>query len=528
MLVLIGCLVIVMLGLLGFFLNQKFAHTLEEQIGIRALSLAQSVALMPEIERAFLEEHPEQVIQPIVESIRKETNAEFIVVGNREGIRYSHPIPERIGLPMVGGDNELALKGGQAYISEAVGSLGPSIRGKVPIYNDEGQIIGVVSVGFLVDQIDEIIEGYQDDIWSFIAIMIVIGLLVAYFISYHVKKDIHGLEPEEIGRMFEERGAILQSIHEGMVAVNQQGKVVLYNQAARRFMDPALSKGDIIGKPIVDLIPHTRLPEVLETGESQFNQELWIGDDLTIVNRVPIMYENQIVGAVSTFRSRKEIKEISEQLSKAQSYADALRAQTHEFSNKLNTISGLLQLNQIKEAIEFIQRENDIQQEQIQFLIQRIRNPMVSAILLGKMNRAHEIGVTFEISEDSSCTTDLTYKQQEALVTILGNLLENSFEALLEIKQEERYVFLAITDLGHDLIIEIEDNGPGIPFEKEQEIFKKGFSTKDGTHRGFGLALVKKAVDEVGGTILLEEGEHGGACFLVTIPKQIEEGNEVK
>ncbi|WP_100405790.1 ATP-binding protein [Bacillus solitudinis] len=517
--VLIGLLTTVMLSLLGLLLNERHASTLEDEIGMRALSVAQAVSLIPEVQQAFAEEHPELTIQPIVERIRKEVGAEFIVVGNREGIRYSHPLPGRIGKTMVGGDNEAALNDGQAYVSEAIGSLGPSIRGKVPIYNQQGEIIGVVSVGFLVDHINTIIDDYQLGFWMFIVAMIAIGLLAAYLISYQLKKDIHGLEPEEIGRMFKERGAILESIHEGIIAVNQEGMVVMFNQAAKKFMEPHLVKGDIIGSPVVALIPNTRLPEVLETGVSQFNQELWIGDDLAIVNRIPIFLENRVVGAVSTFRSRKEIKALTEELSQTQSYADALRSQTHEFSNKLNTISGLLQLNEIKEAIEFINKEHETHQESIQFLIQRVKDPMVSAILLGKMNRAHEMGLDLTISEDSSLLTELTQKQQEALVTILGNILENAFEALVESNQESPAIYLAFTDLGNELLIEIEDNGPGIDPKKEKEVFKKGFSSKDGYHRGFGLHLVKKAAEEVGGTIFLEDGESGGACFVVTIPK---------
>lgn len=96
---------------------------------LKALSVAEAVASSPTIKHAFKETKPSNMIQPYAEKVRQRTGAEFVVVGNTEGIRYSHPIPERIGKKMVGGDNGAALSG-KAIVSEAVGSLGYSIRGR--------------------------------------------------------------------------------------------------------------------------------------------------------------------------------------------------------------------------------------------------------------------------------------------------------------------------------------------------------------------------------------------------------------
>ncbi|MED4171971.1 sensor histidine kinase [Halalkalibacterium halodurans] len=515
----IALLIIAMFVLLGVFLNEQYARTLEEQMGERALSVAQAVALIPELREAFSAERPDEIIQPIAESIRVETGAEFIVVGNTDLIRYAHPLPERIGQRMVGGDNERALVHGESYVSKAVGSLGPSIRGKVPVFDDNGKIIGIVSVGFLMEDIQQVIGERLIAMWQIVVVIMILGLMGTWLVANTVKKATLGLEPEEIGQQFQQKEAILQSIHEGVIAVNKEGKVTLFNQAAMKYVDPGLDKEDVLGRHVTDLVKHTRLPEVLQVGKGQYDQELRIGDKQAVVNRVPIYYDHEIVGAVATFRDRNEIKKLSEELTNVKKYADALRAQTHEFSNKLNTISGFLQLGKIDEAVDFIHKERKIQQEWIHFFIERVNDPTVSAVLLGKISQAQELGIDVDIDPSSQLLTPLHERQQELLVTMIGNLLENAFDALLASGIENKKIYISFTDMGDDFIFEVEDNGPGIPPQLMESIFEEGFSTKEGTHRGFGLALVKKAVHELGGAIFLEEGELGGACFVLTIPK---------
>ncbi|WP_332632509.1 sensor histidine kinase [Halalkalibacter flavus] len=520
MMCLIGVLIVITLLILGVFLNHQYAESIEEQMGLRALSVAQSVSAIPEIIEAFEHDQPELVIQPIAEYIRLLTGAEFIVVGSKEGIRYSHPIDGRIGQKMVGGDNEKALLYGESYVSKAIGSLGPSIRGKVPIINESGNIVGLVSVGFLMEDLRIVIKEHVMDIWLIVLGLMGFGMIGAYIISYQLKKEIHGLEPEEIGRLFEEKEAILQSIHEGVIAVNDKGKVTMYNQTAKRIMVKKDGDGPLIGRHITEVLPKTKLHEVLKFGEKQLNQELWIEDELVIVNRVPILSANKVVGAVSSFRDRKEILQLSDELSKVKEYSDALRAQTHEFANKLNIISGLLQLGKNDEAVLYIQKESKFQQQMIHFLIERVQDPIISAVLLGKLNQALELGIKMEIEESSSLLTKLTEKQQEALGTVLGNLLDNAFDALMEACIEEPYVFVSFMDVGKELIFEIEDNGRGIPLDRQNDIFEKGYSTKKGRHRGFGLALVRESVESVHGEIMIEQGVYGGACFVVIIPKE--------
>ncbi|MED4017869.1 sensor histidine kinase [Sutcliffiella cohnii] len=514
--VLICLLIILVLMLFGIYTNNKYTQTMEEQIGIRALHIAQIISENQEVKEAFNKVNPSEVIQPIVERIRETTDSQFIVVGNIKGERYSHPLPDRIGETMVGEDNERAILDGESYISKATGSLGPSIRGKAPIISSTGDIIGVVSVGYLIEDINMSISMYIADIWYWLILSIVIGIIGAILISLHVKKSILGLEPEEIGQLYGEREAIFQSIHEALIAVDKDGMITMYNQKAGKILQSESEY--IVGKSITNLLANKSLNLVLKTGKSQYHQEIWIKDDRFIINSVPLFYDKKVIGAVYTFRNQTEIEKLSEELSKVKQYSEALRVQTHEFSNKLNTISGLLQLDKKDEAIAFINKETKQQQEWIHFFINNVEDPYISAILLGKLNQAHELGITLSIDPNSQLTSTLSLKLREGVITAIGNLLNNAYDAVLE-HNTKKEVGIFFTDIGNEIIFEIEDSGAGIPHEITQNIFQRGFSTKSGLHRGIGLALIHKILQELNGNISLETSDLGGACFIIAIPK---------
>lgn len=517
MILLIGLLIVGMFTIMAVFLESFFSEALENQVGERALSVAQSVANIPELKAAFELDDPASVIQPLVTPIREAAAAEFIVVGNRQEIRYAHPVPELIGEKMVGEDNERAFLYGESYVSRAVGSLGPSLRGKVPVISDEGDVIGVVSVGFLVEDVDRNISSSIQELWYVLLLIAGIGIVGAILIAQYIKKVLFGLEPEEISYLFLQKETILQSAHEGIIAVNKNGLITLMNAAAEKLLFEGETKTNYVGKPVQEFLPDTRLLEVLESGESQYDREMIVGKHIVVVNRVPIYYEGTMMGAVSTFRNKTEIEHLTKELSRIKQYTNALRAQTHEFTNKLYTILGLLQLDQKQEAVEFIRKESDIQQEWISFLLEKVPDPLISAILLGKLNQANELRVTLSIDPESSLVHQVSGKKREVLLTVLGNVIENAIEAVKG--QPDRRIKLFFTDLGEDLIFEIEDSGPGVSKEDEIHIFEQGFSTKEGSHRGIGLALSKRIIADVGGTIFLEDAELGGACFIITIPK---------
>ncbi|WP_241236370.1 ATP-binding protein [Brevibacillus marinus] len=519
MMILISILLVLIIFLMGFAFAAILSSTIEEQIGKRALLVARTVATMPEVVEAFQLPDPSKVIQPIAERIRQYTDAEFIVVGNREGIRYAHPYPDRLGKPMVGGDNEQALIYGRTYLSKAVGTLGPSLRGKTPVRNEQGEVIGVVSVGFLLKDLELAIYGYVKQVLLIAAVAVAVGLVGAMYLSRRFKQAIFGLEPAEIAALFVERNAVLESVREGIISINREGLVTMMNKAASAILNlPQVTLQDKV--PIQQLFPPTRMLEVLETGEQQLDREIVVAGNEIIVNRIPVKSGDQVIGVVSSFRLKSELDLLAKELAQVKQYAEALRSQTHEFHNLLYTISGLLQLGAVREAIDLISRESSTQQELISFLVKALRDPYVSAFFVGMYNRARELKVRFTVDRDSSLKRLPDHLPHQTMIILLGNLIQNSFDAVLEQEPDKREVVCYLSDRGDDILLEVEDSGKGIPEDNVERIFEYGYSTKAGVKRGIGLTKVKQIVDEAGGYILVNRSELGGTLFTISLPKE--------
>ncbi|MFP5105976.1 ATP-binding protein [Neobacillus sp. C211] len=512
-------LIILIGGVFEITFKNIMESNLKHEKGTKALSVAQSISNMPEIQKAFYSTDPAAIIQPIAEKIRKQVGAEFIVIGNRKEIRYSHPDPNRLGQKMVGGDNERVFRG-ESVISESIGTLGPSLRGKAPIFSDGGEVIGVVSVGYLQTDIDKEVSKIRRKIFMVTMIILLGGLLAALLISLNIKRAIFGLEPKEIAWMYQEKHAILESIHEGIIAVDTNGRITVVNETAHKFLN--VPKEVLLrGKRIEDVLENTHLYEVVRTGLAEYDREFAIFGEVFLVNRIPIFNKKgEVIGAVASFRNKSELSNLIQELSHVKAYAEGLRAQTHEYSNRLYTLLGLIQLGSYKEAIDFISREVDVAQGFISFLMKEIPDPIIAGFILGKVSLSSELKINFTIDRESSFKDVPAEISRDTLVTIIGNLVNNAFDAVRENNKEEKKVSLFLTDLGKELIIEIEDNGKGIDTGLSEQIFQDGFSTKNRqSNAGIGLSLVKEAIRSLGGYITFSSNDGEGTIFTVAIPK---------
>lgn len=344
-----------------------------------------------------------------------------------------------------------------------------------------------------------------------------LGIFGAITISSRFKKAIFGLEPEQIARLFTERSAIIESIREGIVAIDRNAKVTVVNQVAIETLGKT-SENEIIGQHIKNVLPGAKLSHILTGGKQRVDQELSVGETTMIINTVPMLDKQRIIGAVASFRRKDELDILAKQLSQVKEYSEMLRAQTHEYSNKLHTIAGLIQIGHEKEALELIGRESAGYQGLIAFLAKAVPHPVLAAFIIGKYNHAQELRIDFEIDPDSQLIDVPADLNREKVLTILGNLLNNAFDAALQSGRSPQ-VKLSMTDIGNDLVFEVEDSGEGISQELTDKIFEKGFSTKH-TDRGQGLYLVKKALYDLGGQITLADSDMGGALFSVFIPKK--------
>lgn len=468
-------LVAIIVGVSFYF---TLSQGIEQQLGIRALSIAKTTAERPDVRAGFELENPTEALQPIAEAVRLQTGAEYVVIGNNEGIRYAHPVVERIGLKMVGDDNERALQFGESYISEATGSLGPALRGKAPILDEQGEIIGVISVGYLNEDISSMFFQYVDNISIIVLIAIALGIIGSSVLARNIKKELFDLEPAEIANLFTERNALIESVREGIIMVDAKGSITTVNAAAY----DALSipgQTELIGRTIQEVLPNTLLPKVLETGERHLDRPMEIHGKEVIVNRIPIRANDQIIGAVSTFRLKSEIDQLAMELSQVKRYTEALRAQTHEYNNFLYTISGLIQLQSYDEALSLIHDETAEHQSLIQFVTKRLQDPFLGGIVIGFFNRAKELKVRFLLDEDSFLKELPSHLEKTHFVSIIGNLITNAFEAIEMLPEEKRMVRLFIFDNGEEILFEVEDSGHGIADELLDTIFHEKISTKD-------------------------------------------------
>jgi two-component system, CitB family, sensor histidine kinase CitS len=501
----------------GFYSYME-SKQIEENKGRLALELSKTVSYIPNIIDAFQTSDPSITIQPIAEKIRKETGAEFVVIGSRDGTRYSHPMTTKIGQKMTGGDNDRALTMGEYYVSKAEGSLGPSIRGKSPIINHQGEIIGIVSVGFLLEDVhQQILKNITRVlIVSFVALLI--SLISSILLGRNIRRDTMGLEPYEIASLYKEKNAVLHAVKEGILAIDKEGYITMMNQQAKRLLH---LQGTVRNMKVDGLFPSNYLYEVLRTGNSQSDKEMVWRDKTVIVNSTPILDETGIKGVVASFRDKTEIEQMLNTISEVKRYSEDLRAQTHEFTNKLYVLMGLLQLGEYNQAVEMIQSETETLQFQNSVVFNQIKDTKVQAILLGKLGKASEKKIKFEIIVDSYLDILPSHIKLSNLIVILGNLIDNAFEAVCEC--ETPTVKFFATDIGSDIIFEISDNGKGISDIEIPLLFERGYSSKNGTEpRGFGLSNADEAVVELNGIIEVQSNPESGTVFTVYLPKNVQ------
>jgi two-component system CitB family sensor kinase/two-component system sensor histidine kinase DcuS len=519
LIIMVLALVIMQIAVSWHVISGLAEEMLHEQIGQTALQTAKTIAQIPNIREALQAGDPLGEIQTLAETIRVQTGASFVVIGDRFEKRYSHPVPERIGQTFVGGDTGPALLEGKSYISEAVGTLGRSLRGMTPIFDAEDAIIGFVSVGYLSENVHQSISAHLDKPLMYIIGMSLAGILSAVVIAGRLKRLTLGLEPSEITNLYLERVAVLQTIREGVVAIDHQGDIRVANQAARRYAGLSLQER-FSGRPVDSVIPEAGLLHTLYTGQAEFDQERTVNGQELVFNIVPVFQDQKVRGVVASFRRKEELDRLAAELSRVQEYSELLRVQAHEYSNKLHTIAGLIQIEAYREALDLVVTESSGYEDFIRFLGEAVPHPVIAAIILGKYNRAKELRVSFSIDRDSTMADVPKRISQEKIVTILGNLLDNAFEAALQRPPGLRAVEMSFTDLGNDIVFEIEDSGPGVAVDEQNHIFERGVTSKGQGRRGVGLFLVRQHVEELGGQVMVSRGGLGGALFTVAIPKE--------
>ncbi|WP_238476149.1 ATP-binding protein [Agromyces mariniharenae] len=481
----------------------------------RMIAVAQSVAGLPAITDAFDDATPSEAIQPIAEVVRRASDVTYVVVANDDGIRYSHPNPARIG-ERVSTDPSIPLAG-EIYVGTQTGTLGESWRVKVPIFAEDGAVMGQVSVGILESELREDFLGGLPGLLIALGVASVVGVVGSAWIARLIRRRIYGLEPDEIRGLLETREAMLHGIREGLVAVDDRGRIVLVNDAAARLLDID-DAAATLGRPVDDVLD-SELAGFITTGHDVETAVL-SGERVLLVHGDRMLVEGRDVGSIAILRDRTELETTLRELEGAQSLAEDLRAASHEFANTLHVLSGLLELGHVDAARAFIDRVGSggaISTVDGQDGIDEVE---LAALLLAKRSRAQELGITLTVASSSRLAAAPPDAPRGDLLTVVGNLLDNAIEATLlggNVSLEVR------DDLepGH-VVVRVDDDGPGIPADRRRAIFDADVSDKapvpGKARRGIGLTIVKRVAERLGGQATAGRSPAGGAAFTVRLP----------
>lgn len=510
---LVCTVVIFSLLVTDILISHNVERTTEDSQAEKAKTIAHIVANDSIVIDGLIGKADTAAIQTYTNRILKNTGVQFIVVMDMNGIRKSHPNPQKIGHHFIGGDEGPALKG-KEHVSLAEGTLGISMRVFVPVFSETGEQLGAVAVGISADNVKERVKESRHIIYIGVGVGVLVGIIGAILLARHIKKSLFGLEPHRIAKILEERNTMLQSVKEGIIAVDKEANVTLINNEAKRLFKKSGLEEDFIGKDVELYMPNSRIKEVLQTGEVQLNEEQNIYGITIVTNRVPLYVKGEIVGAIATFRDKTEIRKLAEELTGIRLYADALRAQSHEFMNKMHVVLGLTHMKQYEELQKYISGMVSEHQYEIGGIMKRIKSPVFAGFLLGKLSYAREKNIKLIISEDSYMPEIADESITHELITIVGNLIDNALEAVTNCEKKQVEVEI---QYGDTLIITVQDTGKGIQ-EEIGALFTKGYSTK-GDNRGYGLYLVKESIQRINGEIHVYSLVGKGTTITIEIPK---------
>lgn len=506
---------IVMLAM-SWYLTDITEERLHYQVGQRALIQAMQISAMPELVEA-VQKRDLARIKALIDPMRSFSDATYITVGDASGQRLYHVNPDEIGKSMEGGDSDEALINAKSYVSVRKGSLGSSLRGKSPIQDATGKVIGIVSVGYTIEQLENWLSLQISSLLIPMAIMLLLLLFCARRFSLHIKKQMLNMEPQQLSQLLIQQSVLFESVFEGLIAIDSDYKITAINQTARRLLNLCQPEPTLIGKRISSVISQ----EVFFYDAPQTNKKdeiVTFNQIKVIASRMAVILNNEPQGWVISFRSKDDINTLSLQLSQVQQYADNLRAVQHEHRNLISTIAGLLFLKRYNQALELIQQQSESHQKVIDFIARNFQDNHLAGLLIGKYYRAKELGL--ELIFDPACFVDRlpTALSHNEWISIVGNLLDNAYNASLRQPQGSKQIECLINSDGQEVIIEIADQGCGIDEALRDRIFERGVTSSASKDHGIGLWLVRSYVEQAGGSIVVENNIPFGTIFTLYIP----------
>ncbi|HEY8721046.1 sensor histidine kinase [Pengzhenrongella sp.] len=495
----------------------------------RVLAIARSVADAPEVRSALVSPDPSAVLQPYAEQVRLDTGTDFVVVMGTDGTRYSHPTPAQIGKKFIG-HIAPALAGG-VVLETYAGTLGPSERAVVPVRADGGPVLGLVAVGVTRDAISRDLAQQVPRLLGAAVVALLLAASGAVLVARRLRRQTHGLGPDELGRMYEFYDAVLHAVREGLILLDTQGRLVLANDEARRLLDLPV---DASGRRLDELGLPAPMAAALVGGQRVDDAIHLTWNRVVVVNQAPAQWEGRELGTVLTLRDHTDLQALTGELDSARGLAEALRSQAHEAANRLHSVISLIELGHTDQALTFATAELAAAQKLTDLVVGAVDEPVLAALLLGKAAEANERGVDLEVDPTSSVPEGVIAARD--LVTVVGNLLDNAIDAAASAPGPRGVRFSGwVEDAASDgggiastLVLQVADTGPGLDDETAANAFTRGWSTKPDrglVGHGLGLALVGQAAHRHSGTVEVGRdgaGEYPGAVFTVRLPLAVE------
>lgn len=511
LLVLQTVLILAVLGVVVAITYAQSSTDYQRSTGNRVLGLAEVFATDGIVRSALRGDLPLSAIPPAAARVQSVSGVDFVVVVGLDGAVIASQDPSHLGTrwSFASGD----VLSGRAWVGSATlpdGRL--SMQAHVAVLDPENRgRLGYVVVGSYSRGVAERLTGAVPDLLIYLGVASALGLLGSVLLANRIKRQTFGLEPRDIAGLVEHREALLYGIREGVLGLDLDHRITIVNAEAIELLG---LPGDAVGKRLEKLGLRPDVVDALTDTRRSTDRILDTDARHLVLNRMPVTTRGRIIGAVVTLRDRTELWGLRRELDVTRHTADALRAQTHEFSNRLHTIAGLLRLGHVERAQRYV---TDVQTGHNQFLdavSARIDDTTLAALVVAKGSLASERGVDLVVDEQTHVGA-LTLDTAATLETVIGNFVDNALEACAGAPDPQ--IRVRIVESDDRIVIEVRDNGPGVDESILHTIFERGMSTKatDRT-RGFGLALAKGVCEQRGGRV--DVHNDNGAVFTATIP----------
>ncbi len=503
------------LGVAGSLINVQSETKRRDQ---NLQNVAEAIAQSPLLSEKSLDAVNSAVLTEYLDSLRDTLeDIDVISVVNTDSLRLYHSNHELISSVYDGTLPSFRENSQGYYATTDNGPSGMQRRAYAAIYDEDGNYAGFVMAIMLMENIKaETVQIIL--IFTLITIVaILIELLISAELSGKIKESLLGYEPDVFTSMFRMRDNILESLDEGIVAVDKVGRVQFINKSAVEMLTTDGKEDSFIGKYVSNL--SNTIPALNPLCASETSRSVSSAYDNILIDTIPIKENDSVTGTVGILHDRKEYTKLMEDLTGTRYLVDSMRANNHDFTNKLHVILGLIQMEMYDEATSYIQNITMVQRETISKVMNCINEPAIAALLIGKIARASELNVKFVLREGCYYSSADISLPSEVLVTVIGNLIENAFESMNDMNYDgQKELLFGMYSKPGALLITADDTGSGISDSNIGRIFENGFSTK-GSGRGTGLYQVKNLIEAAGGKINVESQEGIGTSFTVSFKK---------